>query len=39
MLELVQQNPELRIQIFSGVEPGNILRALTGEMLGTEISS
>lgn len=39
MLELVQQNPELKIRIFSGVEPGNILRALTGEMLGTEIRS
>jgi isopentenyl phosphate kinase len=37
MLELVQQNPELQIQIFSGAEPGNILRALMGESLGTWI--
>jgi isopentenyl phosphate kinase len=37
MLELVQQDAELQIQIFSGVEPGNILRALTGESLGTWI--
>ena len=39
MLDLVQQNPELKIQIFSGAEPGNIGRALTGETLGTWISS
>jgi isopentenyl phosphate kinase len=39
MLDLVQQNPELKIQIFSGAEPGNILRALTGETLGTWISA
>ncbi|HSL44313.1 MAG TPA: isopentenyl phosphate kinase [Anaerolineales bacterium] len=39
MLELVQQNPELKIQIFSGTEPGNIVRALTGETLGTWITT
>ena len=39
MLSLVQQNPELKIQIFSGVEPGNIGRALAGETLGTWISA
>jgi isopentenyl phosphate kinase len=39
MLDLVQQNPELKIQIFSGAEPGNIGRALTGEMLGTMITA
>jgi isopentenyl phosphate kinase len=39
MLELVQQDPELKIQIFSGVEPGNILRALSGETLGTWITA
>lgn len=38
MLALVQQNPELKVQVFSGVEPGNILRALTGETLGTWIT-
>jgi isopentenyl phosphate kinase len=39
MLELVEQNPELTIQIFSGTEPGNIVRALTGETLGTVIAA
>jgi isopentenyl phosphate kinase len=39
MLELVQKNRELKIQIFSGAEPGNILRALTGETLGTWITA
>ncbi|HEX5942515.1 MAG TPA: isopentenyl phosphate kinase [Anaerolineales bacterium] len=38
MLELVQQNPELTVQIFSGAEPGNILHALTGKVLGTLIT-
>ncbi len=37
MLDLVQQNSLLKIQIFSGVEPGNIVRALMGETLGTWI--
>src|SRR6185436_7228679 len=37
MLELVKENTELTVQIFSGVEPGNIVRALTGEVLGTMI--
>jgi len=37
MLELVEGNPNLQIQIFSGVEPGNIVRVLTGEALGTVI--
>jgi isopentenyl phosphate kinase len=37
MLELVKENPNLRIQIFSGAAPGNIVRALTGETLGTVI--
>jgi isopentenyl phosphate kinase len=39
MLDLVQQNPLLKIQIFSGAEPGNIVRALTGETLGTWITA
>ena len=39
MLDLVRQNPLLKIQIFSGVEPGNIVRALTGETLGTWITA
>jgi isopentenyl phosphate kinase len=37
MLELVDGNPDLEIQIFSGVEPGNIVRTLTGDRLGTVI--
>jgi len=39
MLELIENNPELTIQIFSGTEPGNIVRALTGETLGTVIAA
>jgi len=39
MLELVEQTPELKIQIFSGAESGNIVRALTGETLGTWITA
>jgi isopentenyl phosphate kinase len=39
MLDVVEANPEMTVQIFSGVEPGNIVRALTGETLGTLISA
>lgn len=39
MLELAQENPGLKIQIFSGTNPGNLVRALMGELLGTEIST
>ena len=39
MLELVQQNPALKIQIFSGADRGSILQALTGETLGTWITA
>ncbi len=39
MLELVQENPGLKVQIFSGIERGNLVRALMGELLGTEIST
>ena len=38
MLELVKHNPELTIQIFSGREPGSIIRALMNERLGTVIT-
>lgn len=38
MLELVQNIPALTVQIFSGIKPGNIARALTGKVVGTEIS-
>ena len=37
MLDLVRQNPELKIQIFSGTGPGNLTRAIAGDLLGTEI--
>jgi isopentenyl phosphate kinase len=39
MLDLVQENPGLKVQIFSGVQPGNLVRTLLGEILGTEIST
>lgn len=39
MLDLVQENPGLKIRIFSGTQPGNLARALLGETLGTEIST
>ena len=39
MLTLAQENPGLQVSIFSGLEPGNITRALCGEQLGTIISS
>jgi len=37
MLDLVVENPELSVQIFSGADPGNLARALSGETLGTLI--
>jgi isopentenyl phosphate kinase len=37
MLALVERQPSLQIQIFSGFIPGNIKRALNGENLGTLI--
>lgn len=39
MLELVQDVPGLTAQVFSGEEPGNLARALTGETLGTVITA
>lgn len=36
-LSLVHQLPELEVHIFSGEEPGNVLRALSGERVGTLI--
>jgi len=38
MVDLVEANPDMTIQIFSGTEPGNVVRALTGETLGTLIT-
>ena len=39
MLELAQEFPEMTIHIFSGEEPGNVARAISGETLGTLIST
>jgi isopentenyl phosphate kinase len=39
MLKLVQENPGLKVQIFSGTGAGNLVRTLMGETLGTDISA
>jgi isopentenyl phosphate kinase len=39
MLELVRETSIHSVQIFSGDEPGNLARALTGETLGTVITA
>lgn len=39
MLDLVDQIPDLSVQVFSGVPVGNLRRALQGEILGTLIES
>jgi len=39
MLDLAAENSALTVQIFSGTKPGNIVRALTGEVLGTLIKT
>lgn len=39
MIDLVADNPNLTVQIFSGTEPGNLARALSGEVLGTVIKA
>ncbi len=39
MLALVEQIPNLNVQIFSGEESGNIERALNGAALGTLVTS
>ena len=38
MLAMVQNQPSMQVQIFSGLEPGNIKKALDGDVLGTLIS-
>lgn len=38
MLSLVEDNPELKVHIFSGVESMNLYRALNGEIFGTLIA-
>jgi isopentenyl phosphate kinase len=37
MLALVEEIPEIEILIFSGEQPGNLLRALCAEKLGTRL--
>jgi isopentenyl phosphate kinase len=37
MLGLVEQNPGLEVLIFSGLEPGQLLRLLHGESAGTRL--
>lgn len=37
MLDLVQQVPDCQVRVFSGLVPGNLSRALSGEPLGTLI--
>jgi isopentenyl phosphate kinase len=39
MLTLVTENPSMSAQIFSGEEPGNILKALAGANLGTILAA
>ncbi len=39
MLEVVTAYPQIQAQIFSGEEPGNIYKMLTGASLGTRIQS
>lgn len=39
MLAMVQDHPSLQVQIFSGLEPGNIKKALDGDVLGTLITT
>jgi isopentenyl phosphate kinase len=38
MLELAKESSVESVQIFSGEEPGNIIQALSGELLGTLIT-
>ncbi len=37
MLHISQELPEINIRIFSGLQPGNLTRALLGESIGTRI--
>ncbi len=39
MLDLVQRHPTLTVRIFSGLGEGNVLRALQGEPIGTEVAA
>lgn len=37
MLDLIQLRPNIEVFIFSGLEPGNLISALTGEHIGTRL--
>ena len=39
MIEILNKNPDLEINVFSGTDPSSIYRALNGESLGTHIHS
>jgi isopentenyl phosphate kinase len=39
MFSIIQNDPEVKIQIFSAVEPGSLLRALKGEPIGTVLTA
>ena len=39
MVDLVQELPNMTVQIFSAEEPGNVVRALGGELQGTMITT
>ena len=39
MVSLVQEHPTIRVQIFSGIPSGNLIKAFQGEILGTAISA
>ena len=39
MMKLVEQYPELEVQIFSGEQPGTILQVIQGGSIGTRIFS
>jgi isopentenyl phosphate kinase len=39
MFAIIEENPEIKIQIFSGLEPGTLLRVLKGESIGTVLTA
>ena len=39
MVALVQANPNIQVQIFSGLIEGNVARVLAGECIGTRVSA
>lgn len=39
MFAIIEKNPEIKAQIFSGLEPGTLLRVLHGESIGTVLTA